>query len=127
MSRILVIDDEKTCVQIFRRLLEAGIPDVKTFGAYDGKSGLRLARHKKPDLILLDLHMPGMSGIDVLEALGENERTSSVPVIVVTGDTEEDIRDEAMSRYADQYLVKPVAGNELIDMVRRTLALVHSY
>jgi two-component system, OmpR family, KDP operon response regulator KdpE len=117
VRRILVIDDE---AQI-RRLLEIALSnlDWEVFTASDGRAGLEEARGTKPDLILLDLNLPDMSGGEVLRSLRE---WSTVPVIVISvRDAERDIV-ELLNAGADDYVVKPFYTNELvarIDAVHR--------
>jgi two-component system, OmpR family, KDP operon response regulator KdpE len=109
MRRILVIDDE---AQI-RRLLEIALSNLgwEVFSAPAGLEGLEAARGAKPDLILLDLNLPDMSGAELLRRLRE---WSSVPVIVVSvRDAERDIV-ELLNAGADDYVVKPFYTNELV-------------
>lgn len=109
MRRILVIDDE---AQI-RRLLEIALSnlDWEVFSAPTGLEGLETARGAKPDLILLDLNLPDMSGADLLSRLRE---WSSIPVIVISvRDAERDII-ALLNAGADDYVVKPFYTNELV-------------
>ncbi len=109
MRRILVIDDE---AQI-RRLLEIALSnlDWEVFTASDGQAGLESARGSKPDLILLDLNLPDMSGAELLGRLRE---WSTIPVIIVSvRDAERDIV-ELLNAGADDYVVKPFYTNELV-------------
>ena len=80
--KVLVVDDDPGVVLLLRRMLPAG--RYTLLPAYDGEQGLILARSEHPDVVLLDLLMPGMSGFEVLEALRADVRTSAIPVIVLT-------------------------------------------
>jgi two-component system, OmpR family, KDP operon response regulator KdpE len=109
MRRILVIDDE---AQI-RRLLEIALSNLgwEVFSAADGIEGLEAARGSKPDLILLDLNLPDLSGPELLRRLRE---WSTVPVIIISvRDTERDIV-QLLNDGADDYVVKPFYTNELV-------------
>jgi CheY-like chemotaxis protein len=111
---VLLIDDDNDSLEIVRQTLEwAGIP-VQT--ANRGAAGLRIAISDPPAAALIDLNMPGMSGIDVLRELRANERTSDVAAVALTGvpellDTVTDIR-------FDRVLTKPVPQDDLIRVVR---------
>ena len=109
MRRLLVIDDE---AQI-RRLLEIALSNMgwEVFSAPTGLEGLEAARGAKPDIILLDLNLPDMSGVDLLARLRE---WSSIPVIVISvRDAERDIVS-LLNAGADDYVVKPFYTNELV-------------
>ena len=94
--KILLIDDEPDFVDTMSLRLQAN--GYRVIGAYDGEKGLEIAREGGIDVILLDILMPGMSGFDVLEALGEDERTRRIPVVVLSsaGDTKFIFKAERM-------------------------------
>ncbi len=120
MQRILVIDDEEFVRAMFRICLErTGKYEVLT--AADGKQGLKMARKEQPDLILLDVTMPRMNGLEVLKRLGAREQTRFIPVIMVTGDDRDETMSKAMYQYADRYLVKPIERDVLLESVAKTL------
>jgi twitching motility two-component system response regulator PilH len=121
MARILLVDDEPTLCRIVQRMLEADSPN-EVLVAHDGKAGLRLATKELPDLILLDVSMPGMDGLTVLQKLGEDRKTKYIPVIMLTGDDSVETKREAMQGFAEQYLVKPVTQEKLLATVNRVLA-----
>ncbi|HZP59116.1 MAG TPA: response regulator, partial [Opitutaceae bacterium] len=80
--KILVVDDQPINVQLLKRKLERESIQVST--AYTGQDALELVKHEKPDLILLDVMMPDMDGIEVCQRLQENDETRSIPVIFIT-------------------------------------------
>jgi CheY-like chemotaxis protein len=82
LRRVLVVDDEETARFIIRELLGSG--DFETMEAASGREGLRLAREVLPDIVLLDLRMTDMSGVDVYEKLQEDDRTARLPVVLIT-------------------------------------------
>jgi two-component system KDP operon response regulator KdpE len=115
-KRILVIDDEFQITRVLKRSLGAHRYDVRT--ASDGESGLDLFRDFRPDLVITDLSMPEMSGIEVCRAI---RKSSEVPVIVLSVRGEESVKVEALDAGADDYITKPFGMNELLARVRASL------
>lgn len=114
--KILVIDDEAQITRVLRRSLAAHRYDVRT--ASDGESGLELFRDFRPDLVITDLSMPEISGIEVCR---EIRKISAVPIIVLSVRGEERTKVEALDAGADDYITKPFGMNELLARVRATL------
>jgi len=113
---VLVIDDEEAARRaVAQGLLEAGLEVLE---AADGPAGLELAIHAAPDLVVLDLRLPGFDGEQLLERL---RRVSEVPVIVVSAKREEDDRVAALDLGADDYLVKPFTVRELLARIAAVL------
>ena len=113
---ILVIDDEKKIVKLARDYLERGGFRVAT--AADGTAALATARQVRPDLVVLDLNLPGMDGLDVCRAL---RRESAVPIIMLTARVEETDRLIGLELGADDYISKPFSPRELVARVRAVL------
>jgi two-component system alkaline phosphatase synthesis response regulator PhoP len=116
---ILVIDDEPKIVKLARDYLEKSGFRVVT--AADGTAALAQARHERPDLIVLDLNLPGMDGLDVCRAL---RRESDVPIIMLTARVEEADRLIGLELGADDYITKPFSPRELVARVRAVLRRV---
>ena len=116
MRSILVVDDEPRIVKIARDYLERGGFRVLTAG--DGRSVLPLVRSAKPDLIVLDLALPGMDGLDVARAI---RKESEVPIIMLTARADEADRLIGLELGADDYIVKPFSPKELVARVRAVL------
>ena len=113
MTRILIIEDEPSFVEVLE--LSLGTEGFEVESALDGKVGLERFRASRPDLVLLDLMLPGLPGLDVLRAV---RRESDVPVLVVSAkDTEADIV-AALELGADGYVTKPYSVRELVARVR---------
>jgi two-component system alkaline phosphatase synthesis response regulator PhoP len=115
-KKILVIDDEPKIVEICKDYLHAAGYDVVTAG--DGVQGLSLARQQKPDLIVLDLMLPGMDGLDVCRSL---RREGNIPIIMLTARIEETDRLIGLELGADDYITKPFSPRELVARVRTVL------
>ena len=113
---ILVVDDEPKIVRLARDYLEQS--SFRVLPIHDGQSALAAARQEKPDLIVLDLNLPGMDGIDVCRAL---RRESSIPIIMLTARAEETDRLIGLEVGADDYIVKPFSPRELVARVRAVL------
>lgn len=116
---ILVVDDEPKIVKLARDYLEKGGYQVVT--AVNGKDALATARHEQPDLIVLDLNLPGMDGLDVCRQL---RRESAVPIIMLTARIDETDRLIGLELGADDYIVKPFSPRELVARVRAVLRRV---
>ena len=113
---ILVVDDEPQLVKVLRSYLEQAGFRVVT--ANDGQMALAQYKHEKPDLILLDLNLPGLDGIDVARRL---RATSNVPIIMVTARVEETDRLIGLELGADDYVTKPFSPREVVARVRAVL------
>jgi two-component system alkaline phosphatase synthesis response regulator PhoP len=113
---ILVVDDEPKIVKQARDYLEKGA--FRVVAAGDGKTAMAVARHERPDLIVLDLNLPGMDGLDVCRAL---RRKSDVPIIMLTARVEETDRLIGLELGADDYITKPFSPRELVARVRAVL------
>lgn len=115
-QKILVVDDEQKMVKLVRTYLEGAGFRVVT--AFDGQEALTLFRHEQPDLIVLDLMLPGIDGLDVARAV---RRTSEVPIIMLTARAEEIDRLIGLELGADDYVIKPFSPRELVARVRTVL------
>lgn len=118
---ILAVDDEASNLQLLRQILQ---DQYRLLFAKDGARALELARQEKPDLVLLDVMMPGMSGYEVCAALKANAGTTSIPVIFVTALNESDDEVEGFEAGAVDYVTKPVSPPVVRARVRTHLSLV---
>ena len=116
MTKILLIDDEPSIIKLVTAYLKPEGYEVLT--ASDGISGLKAARAFKPDLILLDLMLPGMDGIELLSTL---RRESNTYVIMLTAKTEETDKIVGLSIGADDYVTKPFSPRELVARIKAAL------
>jgi DNA-binding response OmpR family regulator len=116
VPKVLVVDDAPDIVRLTRDFLEhAGFSVVS---ARDGNEALRVARQERPDLIVLDLGLPGRDGLDVTREL---RRDSNVPIVMLTARTDESDKVAGLELGADDYLAKPFSGKELVARVRAVL------
>ncbi len=119
---ILLADDDADLRSYLARLLERSW-DVKQVA--DGEALLSLARSEKPDLVLSDVMMPKLDGLEVLSALRSDERTRDLPVILLSARGGDDARIEGLAAGADDYLIKPVSGRELSERISLAVELSH--
>jgi two-component system sensor histidine kinase/response regulator len=117
--RILVVDDESDVVLIIKTTLQAEGYDVAS--ATNGKDALEEAFETRPDLIVLDVMMPGMTGFDVLKELKANESTATVPVVMLTGVSDKKKIQEALESGIDYYVVKPFDFDDLLGKIKHAL------
>jgi len=107
MTKILIVDDEQDIVELLSYNLEKeGFSIVK---AYDGEAALGLVRSEKPDLMILDLMLPKMNGIDVCKTVRRNLATANLPIIMLTAKGEEIDKIIGLEIGADDYITKPLA------------------
>jgi type IV pilus assembly protein PilB len=118
-ARILVVDDEPTMVDVVREILEA--ESYVTVGAANGREALALIQKEAPDLVLTDLLMPGMSGLDLLKRMRADRASRHIPVVFLSGVDEVDTEVQALDLGADDYVTKPIEGLRLLGRVRRSL------
>jgi len=114
--KILVVDDDPKIVELLRLYLANDGYSVLV--AYDGLEALELARHKRPDLILLDLMLPGIDGLDVCRTL---QSESDVPIIMLTARTTDEDKLTGLELGADDYVTKPFNPREVVARVRAVL------
>jgi len=116
MTTILVVDDEPKIARLVRDYMEAS--GFRAVMAHDGKAALAQFRYERPDLVVLDLNLPGMNGIDVARAIRQERNT---PIIMLTARVEETDRIVGLELGADDYVTKPFSPRELVARVRAVL------
>jgi two-component system alkaline phosphatase synthesis response regulator PhoP len=121
MTKILVIDDEPTIVNLVQAYLKP--EGYEVFTATDGPSGLKAVRAFKPDLVVLDVMLPGMDGLELLSRL---RRESQAYVILLTARTEETDKIVGLSVGADDYVTKPFSPRELVARVKAALRRIQT-
>jgi len=122
VTRVLVIDDEPPIRRLCRVSLEAD--GMQVLEASDGPTGLEKARNEEPDVILLDVMMPGLDGWQVAEALLDDRRTSSIPIVFLTARAEVRDRARGLDLGGIDYVTKPFNPIELAPQVRELIQRV---
>ena len=122
MKKILLVDDEESFCYFVKKNLELR-GEFKVFTANNGEEGLEIARRERPDLILLDVLMPGMLGSDVAAKLQEDPVLAQIPVVFLTAVVQkEDFGDDLIKKSGGHlFLAKPITPEELVTAIKRIL------
>lgn len=120
MAKILIVDDSPTEVHVLQTMLTKNGHEVVV--ATSGEEGVDMAKTEKPDLILMDVVMPGMNGFQATRQISKNTETAAIPVIMVTTKDQETDKVWAMRQGAKDYIVKPVQEKALIEHVNMVLS-----
>jgi CheY-like chemotaxis protein len=121
MKKVLVADDKATSRELIRTVLENRGYAISE--ASDGIEALRLARELQPDLIILDLHMPGVDGFGVIAELRREPKFASTPIMALTASAMQGDRERALAAGFDSYVSKPIPLPALRDEVERLLGI----
>jgi two-component system, OmpR family, phosphate regulon response regulator PhoB len=121
MSLVLVVDDEPDVLLLCRLNLQQRGHEL--LEASNGTTALELARERHPEVIVLDLMLPGMNGYEVLESLKQDERTSDIPVLVLTAKSLRADRERSHGLGASGFLTKPFLPSDLCEMVESLLPI----
>ena len=120
MSLILIVEDNDKNLKLVRDVLQ--VKGFSTLEAGTAEDGIRLARERNPDLILMDIHLPGMNGIEALKVLRSDPATAAIPVIAVTASVMPQDRNQITEAGFNAYVAKPINLKEFLDAVRNMLA-----
>ncbi len=120
MAKIMIIDDSPTEVHVLQTMLTKNGHQV--VAASYGEEGVELAKEELPDLVLMDVVMPGMNGFQATRQLLKSDKTAAIPVIMVTTKDQETDKVWAMRQGAKDYIVKPVQEKALIEHVNMILS-----
>jgi phosphate regulon transcriptional regulator PhoB len=121
-EKILIVDDEKDIVKMIDYNLKK--EGYRTLSAHDGEEALELSKRDHPDIIILDLMLPGIDGLDVCRILKKEEKTSSIPIIMLTAKTKETDKIVGLEIGADDYVTKPFSPRELLARIKAVLRRV---
>ena len=119
MSLVLIVEDNERNLKHVRDELQ--VKGYSTIEAGTAEDGIKLAAEKKPDLILMDIQLPGMNGIDALKALRKDPVTTKIPVVAVTASVMQQDRKHITEAGFDGYVGKPINVKEFLDAVRHAL------
>lgn len=120
MARVLIVDDSPTEVYILKNMLEKS--GFQTLTANSGEEGVKKAREEKPDLILMDVVMPGLNGFQATRQISRDPETSAIPIIIVTTKDQETDKVWGLRQGAKDYITKPASERELIEKIKMALA-----
>ena len=118
-KKVLVIDDNPEILEMIRLVLKN--EGLKVIDSENGVLGLELARKEKPDLIILDIMLPEMSGFKLCRILKGEGETKHIPIVVLTALNDQETKQESLASYADDYLPKPVDRKTIVSKVRKFL------
>lgn len=119
-TEVMIVDDDPDLLPLLEYTFEDSGFDVTTFGM--GRPALEyLTEGGRPNCIVLDLMMPGVNGLDILEQRAETEELAAIPVIMLTGMDRDESMEEALDQGADEYLTKPFSPTELVARVQQLL------
>lgn len=119
MAHILIVDDSPQDVDTMKKILES--QGYKTSTASDGETGIQQAKELKPDLIIMDIVMPGTDGFKATRKITKAPETKSIPVIFVSSKNQETDRAWGLMTGAKEYLVKPIKEKELLEAIKKVL------
>jgi two-component system cell cycle response regulator DivK len=119
MSLILIVEDNEKNMKLARDVLQ--VKGYTTIEAMTGEEGVKLAIEQKPDLVLMDIQLPGMNGIDALRVLRANPATTRIPIIAVTASVMQQDRKQITEAGFDAYVGKPINLKEFLEAVRKAL------
>ena len=121
-EKILIVEDEKDIVKMLEYNLKK--EGFRTLSANNGEDGLDMARKEHPDLILLDLMLPEMDGLEVCKAVKNDTKTAAIPIIILTAKAQETDKIVGLELGADDYVTKPFSPKELIARIKAVLRRV---
>ncbi len=119
MATVLIVDDSPTEIHAYQQMLERH--GYKVESATDGEASLQKASEVKPDVILMDIVMPGMNGFQATRHLSKNSDTADIPVIIITTKDQETDRVWGLRQGARDYIVKPIKEDDLVSRVQSAL------
>jgi two-component system, cell cycle response regulator DivK len=120
MSLILIVEDNEKNLKLVRDVLQ--VKGYATIEATSAEDGIKLATERKPDLILMDIHLPGMNGIEALKVLRVEAATAAIPIVAVTASVMQQDRKLITEAGFNAYVGKPINIKEFLDTVREILA-----
>jgi len=115
--KVVVVEDNELNMKLFREVLESS--GYRMLEAGTGERAVALTTEHRPDLVLMDIHLPDIDGVEALRMLRADERTASIPVLALTAQAMEGDRERFLAAGFDGYLSKPVNIADLLDAVRR--------
>ena len=119
MSTVLIVEDNEKNMKLARDVLQA--KGYQTLEAVTGEEGVKLAREKKPDLVLMDIQLPGINGIEAFKQIRADAKTARVPVVALTASVTPTDRSAINAAGFDAFVSKPINLKEFLDTVKRLI------
>jgi two-component system, OmpR family, alkaline phosphatase synthesis response regulator PhoP len=120
MTKVLIVDDEPDIVDIIQILLKKKGYDA--FAAYNAKQCFEILKNERPDIVLLDIMMPDVDGLEICNDIKNNDETRDIPVVMVTvKSAEEDIKKSFKEAMCDGYIIKPIIGAKILGTIEWVL------
>lgn len=119
MARILVVEDHEVNLQLMEEIIK--LMGHESIPAKDGMEGIELALNEKPDLILMDIQMPGVSGLEAMKRIKSDPSTSHIPVLALTAMAMKGDEERLLNEGFDDYIGKPIRLHDVMEKVRRWL------
>ncbi|MFX1393031.1 MAG: response regulator [Promethearchaeota archaeon] len=120
-KKIVIVEDNERNMKLFKAILKI-LPDVQIFSAIDGDAGADLIRSIKPDLVILDIHLPTRSGIDICSEFRKMENYKEIPMIAVTSFAMKGDQERIMSAGFNEYISKPIKVAQFRELVIKYLS-----
>jgi two-component system cell cycle response regulator DivK len=118
-KKILVVEDNELNLKLFKDLLEAN--NFEVIENRDGKRVLELAQTQKPDIILMDIQLPDISGMDLIERIKADELLKKIPIIAVTAFAMQEDKDNILNSGAEEYISKPISITKFLEVINKYL------
>ena len=119
MSTVLIVEDNEKNMKLARDILQA--KGYTTVEAVTGEEGVKLAKEKKPDLVLMDIQLPGINGIEAFKQLRADAQTAGIPVVALTASVTPTDRSQITAAGFDAFISKPISLKEFVETVKRLL------
>lgn len=120
MAKVLIVDDSNTEIHIFTKMLQKH--GYETLVAKNGEEAIQLAETSQPDIILMDIVMPGMDGFQATRKLSKSPKTENIPIVIISTKSQQTDKIWGLRQGAKDYLIKPVTENTLIAKIKSLLA-----
>ena len=119
MSLVLIVEDNEKNMKLARDILQA--KGYQTVEAETGEAGVKLAKERKPDLVLMDIQLPGINGIEAFKQIRADTKTKSIPVIALTASVTPTDRSQITAAGFDAFISKPISLKEFVETVKRLI------
>lgn len=120
-GKVLYIEDSPVNIYIIKRMLKT--MDYEIIEAFNGERGVQMAAQEKPDLVLLDLMLPDLDGLEVLRRIRQQRGLSEVPIVALTSHVSQEMRSEALAAGCDGFLEKPVSQSRMLKTLQQFIPL----